>query len=140
MDEWLRFNQVILNLLSNAYKFTHEDGSIFLEGKLLRREELLTYEIRVKDTGIGMSEQYLEHIWEAYSREQTETDEKTPGTGLGMAIVRNIVNLMQGTIDVSSSPGLGTEFVIILPLKAASGDPEELPQEKIRNDACHGWS
>ena len=133
----LRFNQVILNLLSNAYKFTHEGGSIFLEGKLLRREELLTYEIRVKDTGIGMSEQYLEHIWEAYSREQTETDEKTPGTGLGMAIVRNIVNLMQGTIDVSSSPGLGTEFVIILPLKAASGDPEELPQEKVRNDAMN---
>lgn len=91
----------------------------------------------MKDTGIGMSEQYLEHIWEAYSREKTETVEKTPGTGLGMAIVRNIVNLMQGTIDVHSNPGQGTEFVIILPLKAALSDSEELPQEKVRNDAMN---
>ena len=120
----LHFNQVILNLLSNAYKFTPEGGAVTLTGRLVDRGDMLRYEIRVKDTGIGMSDEFREQIWEAYSREKTETVHETQGTGLGMVIVRNIVNMMQGTIDVVSEQGRGSEFMIILPLKpaeAASG-------------------
>ncbi len=116
----LRFNQVILNLLSNAYKFTPEGGSVYLKGRLTDRSDVLVYEIRVKDTGIGMSEDFKDHIWEAFSRENTETVHETQGTGLGMAIVRNIVNMMQGTIELITAPGQGTEFVIRLPMHPAS--------------------
>ena len=133
----LRFNQIILNLLSNAYKFTPEGGSIFLEGELLSHKDMLTYEIRVTDTGIGMSKEFLEHIWDAYSRENTETVEKTQGTGLGMNIVQKLVNLMDGTIDVNSTPGQGSEFIIVLPLRASTDDLKELPQNKVRNDAMN---
>ena len=116
----LRFNQVILNLLSNAYKFTPEGGSVYLKGRLTDRSDVLVYEIRVKDTGIGMSEDFKDHIWEAFSRENTETVHETQGTGLGMAIVRNIVNMMQGTIELITAPGQGTEFVIRLPMHPAN--------------------
>ena len=126
----LRFNQVILNLLSNAYKFTPEGGSVYLKGRLTDRSDVLVYEIRVKDTGIGMSEDFKDHIWEAFSRENTETVHETQGTGLGMAIVRNIVNMMQGTIELITAPGQGTEFVIRLPLhpanEAESGQKQEI--------------
>ncbi|MBQ9334115.1 MAG: response regulator [Lachnospiraceae bacterium] len=126
----LRFNQVILNLLSNAYKFTPEGGSVYLNGRLADRSDVLVYEIRVKDTGIGMSEDFKDHIWEAFSRENTETVHETQGTGLGMAIVRNIVNMMQGTIELITAPGQGTEFVIRLPLhpanEAESGQKQEI--------------
>ena len=119
MCDKLRFSQIIINLLSNACKFTYEDGSVFLEGRTLERGENIVYEIRVKDTGIGMSEEFCEHIWEAYSRENTEYVQKTQGTGLGMAIVKNTVNLMNGTIELKSKPGEGSEFTIILPMKPA---------------------
>ena len=112
----LRFDQVILNLLSNAYKFTPEGGSVSVSGKLLKRGDKLTYEIRVKDTGIGMSKQFTEHIWEAYSREKTAAVRETQGTGLGMAIVKNIVNMMHGAITLISELGEGSEFIIELPM------------------------
>jgi signal transduction histidine kinase/CheY-like chemotaxis protein len=116
----LRFSQIILNLLSNAYKFTPAGGDVYLIGKLLDRAKALTYEIRVKDTGIGMSEEFCKHIWEAYSREKSEIVQETQGTGLGMLIVRNIINLMHGTIDLKSEKGKGSEFIITLPLTPAS--------------------
>ncbi len=119
----LRFSQVVLNLLSNAYKFTPEGGDVFLTGKIAEeKEDELVYEIRVRDTGIGMSDEFREHIWEAYSRENTETVHTTQGTGLGMMIVRNIVNLMHGTIDLQTKKGEGSEFIILLPLKKADED------------------
>ncbi|MCR4922759.1 MAG: response regulator [Lachnospiraceae bacterium] len=120
----LRFRQIILNLLSNAYKFTPKGGSVFLEGKLIEKTEKYTYEIRVRDTGIGMSEEFSKQIWDAYSRERTDVVQETQGTGLGMAIVRNMVNLMQGTIELKTTPGKGSEFIIILPLE--SGKEEEV--------------
>ncbi len=126
----LRFNQIILNLLSNAYKFTPEGGSVSLSGKVTGRGEKISYEIRVKDTGIGMSEEFREHIWEAYSRERTETVHETQGTGLGMMIVRNIVNMMHGAIELRSEPGEGSEFIIELPLTAARSESME---EKLDN-------
>jgi len=113
----LRFNQVILNLLSNAYKFTPRGGSVFLTGKLKEKSDRLHYEIRVKDTGIGMSEEFSKHIWEAYSRENRNIVNETQGTGLGMMIVQNIVNIMQGTIELETELGKGSEFIINIPLK-----------------------
>ncbi|MCR5596090.1 MAG: response regulator [Lachnospiraceae bacterium] len=118
----LRLRQILLNLLSNAYKFTKKGGSVFLEGKLLDRKDKYTYELRVRDTGIGMSEEFGKHIWEAYSRENTEVVNETQGTGLGMAIVQNIVNLMQGTIELKTGLGKGSEFIIVLPMSPASSD------------------
>ncbi len=118
----LRFGRVVINLLSNAYKFTPEGGSVYLTGKLLERNEKLTYEIRVKDTGIGMSPEFCKHIWEDYSREESRVVRETQGTGLGMAIVRNVVNMMNGTIDLKSTPGEGSEFIIVLPLTPADED------------------
>ncbi|MCR4605918.1 MAG: hybrid sensor histidine kinase/response regulator [Eubacterium sp.] len=115
----LHFNQVILNLLSNAYKFTPKGGKVYLTGKLLEKADNLTYEIRVKDTGVGMSEEFAKHIWEPYSREKTEAVHETQGTGLGMVIVKNVVNLMNGTIELESEQGKGTEFIIVLPLEAS---------------------
>ena len=125
----LRFNQVILNLLSNAYKFTPKGGSVLLAGKLKEKGDCLNYEIRVKDTGIGMSEEFSRHIWEAYSRENRNIVNETQGTGLGMMIVQNIVNIMQGTIELETELGKGSEFIIELPLKpvtvSAAGDPAD---------------
>ena len=131
----LRFNQVILNLLSNAYKFTPRGGTVFLSAKLLDKKDSNIYEIRVKDTGIGMSKEFCEHIWDAYSREKRNVVRETQGTGLGMMIVRNIVNLMQGTIEAQSAPGEGTEFTIILPLKTASAEQTDTAADKAVNDA-----
>ncbi len=131
----VRFNQVVLNLLSNAYKFTPEGGDVFLRGKVLRRDDRITYEIRVKDTGIGMSEEFREHIWEAYARERSEVVHETQGTGLGMVIVRNIVNLMQGTIEVQSESGKGSEFIVTLPLKPISGETAVSDQDRMTEEA-----
>lgn len=131
----LHFNQVILNLLSNAYKFTPKGGSVYLEGRLLKKTDDIVYEIRVRDTGIGMSKEFREHIWDAYSRERTDLVHTTQGTGLGMMIVKNIVNLMQGTIEVESAPGNGTVFTIVLPLRATAEDLKELPSDKAIDDA-----
>ena len=135
MCDKLRFSQVILNLLSNAYKFTPEGGNVYLTGKLLEQKDKNIYEIRVKDTGIGMSKEFCDHIWEAYSREKKELVRETQGTGLGMMIVRSIINLMQGTIDLVSEPGSGTEFTIVLPLARASSDQAQAPEDTAVSDA-----
>ncbi len=131
----LRINQIVLNLLSNAYKFTPKGGKVYLEGKLLEKKDSNVYEIRVRDTGIGMSKEFCEHIWEAYSREKKEVVSETQGTGLGMVIVRNIVNLMQGTIDLKSEPGKGSEFTIVIPLTPASDDQNGTSESKAIDDA-----
>ncbi|MCR5098823.1 MAG: response regulator [Lachnospiraceae bacterium] len=133
----VRFNQVILNLLSNAYKYTPEGGCICLEGRLLDRGDSLKYEIRVRDNGIGMSEEFSKHIWEAYSREETGTVHETQGTGLGMVIVRNIINMMQGAIEVESKPDEGTEFIIVLPLRPSRGDASEPEVDRDREAALN---
>ncbi|MGN0663360.1 MAG: response regulator [Faecalibacterium sp.] len=117
-----RLNQVLLNLLSNAIKFTPPGGTVSVrvsqqqgapEGKGL-------YEIRVKDTGIGMSEAFAKHIFEPFERERTSTVSRIQGTGLGMAISKNIIDMMGGTIDVNTAPGKGTEFIIHLALRLQS--------------------
>ena len=117
-----RLNQVLLNLLSNAIKFTPAGGTVSVrvaqrpgapKGKGL-------YESRVKDTGIGMSKEFAKKIFEPFERERTSTVSKIQGTGLGMAISKNIVDMMGGTIEVKTEQGKGTEFVIQLVLKLQS--------------------
>ncbi len=134
----LRFRQILLNLLSNAYKFTNSGGTVLLSGKLLKKEDKLTYEIRVKDSGIGMSAEFKEHIWDAFSRDESAAVvHETQGTGLGMTIVRNIVNMMQGAIDLETAPGEGSEFIIVLPLDPATAAEEVSETDTAEKEALN---
>ena len=112
-----RLDRVLLNLLSNAYKFTPEGGSISVTLKQFGTETVDgkifgKYEFRVKDSGIGMTPEFAAKVFEAFERERTSTVSKIQGTGLGMAITKNIIDLFKGTIDVVTAPNEGTEFVV----------------------------
>ncbi len=110
----LHLNQVLLNLLSNAIKFTPAGGTVALviEQKQSAPKGFGAYEIRVKDTGIGMSAEFAEHIFEPFERERTSTVSGIQGTGLGMAITKNIVDAMGGKIEVKTEKNKGTEFIL----------------------------
>ena len=118
----LHVNQVLLNLLSNAIKFTPAGGSVSMtvRQKPGAPKGYGAYEIRVKDTGIGMSPEFAEHIFEPFERERNSTVSGIQGTGLGMAITKSIVDAMGGTIEVTSAPNAGTEFVIDLQFRLQS--------------------
>ena len=118
----LHLNQVLLNLLSNSIKFTPSGGSVSLTIKQKHGapEGYAAYEIRIKDTGIGMSEEFLQHIFEPFERESTSTVSGIQGTGLGMAIAKNIIDMMGGSITVKSEQGKGTEYTLSLELKLAA--------------------
>ncbi|MGN0411611.1 MAG: response regulator [Lachnospiraceae bacterium] len=115
----LRLNQVLLNIVSNAIKFTPVGGtiSIRISEKPSALSGYATYEFRIKDNGIGMTDDFQKHIFESFSREQTTTVSGIQGTGLGMAITKNIVDMMGGTISVVSEEGKGTEFLVVLDCK-----------------------
>lgn len=117
-----RLNQVLLNLLSNAVKFTPQGGMIYVGVSQLSDSpvDMGLYEIRVKDSGIGMSSEFAERIFEPFERERTSTVSKIQGTGLGMPISKKIINMMGGTIEVLTEQGQGTEFIIRLPLRLQS--------------------
>ena len=125
-----RLNQVLLNLLSNAIKFTPAGGTVSVRLKqfpgTVKGSEL--YEIRVKDNGIGMSQEFVQKLFSPFERERTSTVTRTQGTGLGMAITKNIVNMMGGTIEVQTEYGKGTEFIVRLPFRI---QPEHHHVEKI---------
>ncbi len=112
----LRLNQVLLNILSNAIKFTPTGGTISIQisQKDIGQDDKAEYEFRVKDTGIGMSEDFQDHIFEEFSREESSTVSGIQGTGLGMAITKRIISMMNGTIKVNSEQGVGTEFIVNL--------------------------
>ena len=114
-----RLNQVLLNLLSNAIKFTPAGGTVSVRLRQYpgtkRGSEM--YEIRVKDNGIGMSPEFVQKIFSPFERERNSTVSRTQGTGLGMAITKNIVDMMGGTIEVQTEQGKGTEFIVCLPLR-----------------------
>ncbi len=125
----LRVGQILFNLLSNAVKFNRPGGSVLVR---LRQSpcdirEYAAYEIIVKDTGIGMSPEFLPRIFEPFEREYTSTISQTQGTGLGMPITKNIVDLMGGTIQVSSVPDEGTEVAVRFTFKLPeqAGQPEQ---------------
>ena len=117
-----RLNQVLLNLLSNAVKFTPAGGTVSVRIRQCpgtkKGSEL--YEIRVKDNGIGMSQEFVQKIFSPFERERTSTVSRTQGTGLGMAITKNIVDMMGGTIEVQTEQGKGTEFIVRLPFRIQS--------------------
>ena len=126
-----RLNRVLLNLLSNAYKFTPEGGNISVTLKQVSevRDVFADYELRVKDSGIGMTPEFAAKVFEAFERERTSTVSKIQGTGLGMAITKSIVDLMGGTIKVITAPGEGTEFVIEITFELADEMREEIAAE-----------
>ena len=127
-----RLNRVLLNLLSNAYKFTPEGGAVSV--KLTQLDEIDDrgkYELRVKDSGIGMSPEFAAKVFEEFEREKTSTVSGIQGTGLGMAITKNIIDLMGGDIKVETVQGKGTEFIIRLEFELHPEDEiiEEVAQE-----------
>ena len=125
-----RLNQVLLNLLSNAIKFTPAGGTVSVRLKQFpgAKKGSGLYEIRVKDSGIGMSQEFVQKIFSPFERERTSTVSRIQGTGLGMAITKNIVDMMGGTIEVRTEQGKGTEFIVRLPLRIQS---EQRSIEKI---------
>lgn len=121
-----RINQVLLNMISNAVKFT-EKGGVTLSCRLqkkLKEKQILEFSIR--DTGIGISEEYLDHVFEKFTQEDRTTARKYGGTGLGMAITRELVELMQGQINIYSKKDIGTEILISIPLVIGTG--ADLPE------------
>lgn len=125
----VRLNQVLLNFLSNAIKFTPDGGSIQIslyEEPSPLGDIYVRVHIRVKDNGIGMTEEFKKTIFNAFTREDTKRVHKTEGTGLGMAITKYIVDAMNGTIEVDSKQGEGTEFHVVLDMEKALVQEEEM--------------
>ncbi len=134
----VRLNQVLINLLSNAIKYTQEGGSIQLslyqeQAPEEMGEGYIRNHITVKDNGIGMTPEFVEHIFESYSRADSKRVNKTEGAGLGMAITKHIVNAMDGTITVESEPKKGTTFEVTVDFERADTEEIEmvLPPWKI---------
>ena len=125
----VRLNQVLLNLLSNAIKFTPEGGSIEVsmhETNSPKGDEYVRITIRVKDTGIGMSEEFQTRIFDSFTREDSKRVQKTEGTGLGMTITKYIVDAMGGDIQLKSTLGEGTEFIVTLDFERSTEREEEM--------------
>ena len=131
-----RLNQVLMNILSNAVKYTPKGGHIRLEmEELPRNEHFARYRFVVQDDGIGMSEEFQKTLFDPFTREERSGTNKVQGTGLGMAITRSIVDLMGGSISVESAPGKGTRFEVVLefPIDAEADTVQEaqvLPEEE----------
>ena len=125
-----RLNQILLNLLSNAIKFTPAGGTVSVRVRQLagKVHGCGQYEFRIKDNGIGMSQEFAKKIFEPFERERTSTVSRIQGTGLGMAITKNIVDMMGGTIEVQTAQGKGSEFIVRVPLRVQA---EHRPVEKI---------
>ena len=125
-----RLNQILLNLLSNAIKFTPAGGTVSVRVRQLagKVHGCGQYEFRIKDNGIGMSPEFAKKIFEPFERERTSTVSRIQGTGLGMAITKNIVDMMGGTIEVQTAQGKGTEFTVCVPMRTQT---EQRTVEKI---------
>ena len=130
----LRLNQILLNLLSNSVKYTPAGGvvSVRVTEKPGAPAGHATYEFVIKDTGIGMSEEFVARIFEPFERERNSTTSGIQGTGLGMAITKNIVDMMNGDISVKSKQGVGTEFTVVITFRLCSEEkePQTIPELK----------
>lgn len=128
----LKINQIFINLLGNAVKYTPSGGAITfsIEQRPAFKHGYADYAFTVADTGMGMSEEFVRHIFDPFSRESSSTISGIQGTGLGMAITKNIVEIMNGTIEVESRKGEGSKFTVTLPLKLGteSASPEDMPE------------
>lgn len=124
MVDATKMQEILSNLISNAIKYTPEDGHVSIDIQELEceREGYVLFQTKVSDTGIGMSEDFLPSLFELFTRERNTTLSKIPGTGLGMAIVKNFVDLMDGSIEVESELGEGSTFTITIPHKIADKD------------------
>ena len=123
-----RLNRVLLNLISNAYKFTPGGGNVSVILKQTGTEQHTgIYELRVKDTGIGMQPEFAEHVFEAFEQERTSTISGIQGSGLGMAITKNMITMMQGEIFVETAPNQGTEFIIHIRFPVDRQEQKEMP-------------
>ncbi len=129
----LRIRQIYINILSNAVKYTPEGGSIRIDidQEESSRREYAVYLFRCSDTGVGMSAEFLEKLFQPFERAHDSTGSRITGTGLGMAITKNIVDLLNGEIQVESSPNEGSVFTVRLPLRLQDAPREEAPQEWI---------
>ena len=140
MVDKLRFNQIFFNLLANAAKFTPTGGDVWF---VLRCEnidnDMLKMRFTVRDNGIGMSEEFLQHLYDPFTQEHSQLNDKTKGTGLGLPIVKSLVEAMGGTISVKSKLGFGTEFVVTLyaDIVKESEKPETQKQEKVNLSGLH---
>jgi two-component system sensor histidine kinase/response regulator len=125
-----RLNQILLNLLSNAIKFTPAGGTVSVRVRQLagKVHGCGQYEFRIKDNGIGMSPEFAKKIFEPFERERTSTVSRIQGTGLGMSITKNIVDMMGGTIEVQTAQGKGSEFIVCVPMRTQT---EQRTVEKI---------
>lgn len=131
-----KMREVFMNLLSNAYKYTKPGGKVHVRLRELPsdREGYAFFETSVSDTGIGMSAEFLAHIFEEFSRENTTTANKIEGTGLGMPIVKRLVELMGGTIRVTSEKGVGTTIVVTLPHRIANESENAEPENVVTDE------
>ncbi len=135
-----RLSQIFLNIMSNACKYTPEGGEIFISVSELSsgNSRLGRYRFVFRDTGIGMSEEYLQHIFEPFSRANDSRISKISGTGLGMGITKNLVQMMGGEIRVESRIGEGSCFTVILELRLQEEKAEEVPELRIQDVDCRG--
>ena len=126
-----KLQEIVSNLLSNAVKYTPDGGeiSISLKEEPCEKEGFATYIYTISDTGIGMTEEFRQQIFESFSRERNSTESKIAGTGLGMSIVKKLVDLMKGQVEVESTPGKGSTFTVTIPLRLA--DEEEQASQKL---------
>ena len=129
----LRINQVFINILSNALKFTEPFGSVAVDLQELESETpgMVRLVYRVADTGMGMSEEFMEHMYESFSRQTDSRVNKVQGTGLGLAITKQMIDLMGGTIECQSKLGEGTTFTVTLDLLIAEREPEDMTLESV---------
>lgn len=138
-----KVREIFLNIISNSLKYTPNGGdvSVHITETSDRDASLATYKLIVSDTGIGMSKNYLPHIFEEFTREHTSTESKVIGTGLGLPIVKSLIDLMDGTIDVESELGKGTRTTIVLtfPVVSEADRPEASEIEHLDiQEALHG--
>ena len=134
-----KLQEIMLNIISNAIKYTPEGHSIYVEvhEAVSENPSKIRYIFSCEDTGIGMSEEYLPHIYEEFSREHTTTENKVPGTGLGLPIIKSMIELMGGSIQVESRRGIGTKFTVDLSFDIASKEEVYGSQDTIKSSAIH---
>lgn len=134
-----KLQEIMLNIISNAIKYTPEGHSIYVEvhEAVSENPSKIRYIFSCEDTGIGMSEEYLPHIYEEFSREHTTTENKVPGTGLGLPIIKSMIELMGGSIQVESRQGIGTKFTVDISFDIASEEEVYGNQDSIEPSAIH---
>ena len=134
MGDDTKVREIFINIIGNSLKYTPAGGKITIDIREIPfdRENYIAYKIVVEDTGIGMSEDYLPHIFEEFSREHTSTESKVVGTGLGLPIVKALINLMGGTIEIESEVGKGTKTTVMIPFEIATQEQILEEQQKAK--------